>query len=58
MTFPPDPMVQIQNNFKEMFLMMPNTKIAQLVLLSGKRVGRAIDKKYLQMKSPEPLVQN
>ena len=51
-------MVQIQNNFKEMFLMMPSTKIAQIVLLSEKRVGRAIDKKYLQMKSPEPLVQN
>ena len=58
MTFPLEPLVQIQNNIKEMFLMMPSTKIAEIVLLSGKRVGRAIDKKYLQMKSPEPLVQN
>ena len=39
--------------------MMPSTKIAQMVLLSWKKgVGRALDKKYLQMKSPEPLVQN
>ena len=57
MTFPLEPLVQIQNNVKEMFLMMPSTKIVEIVLLSGKRVGRAIDKKYLQMKSPEPLVQ-
>ena len=56
MTFPAEPLVQIQNNVKEMFLMMPSTKIAEIVLLSGKRVGRAIDKKYLQMKFPEPLV--
>ena len=40
-----------------MFLMMPSTKIAQMVLLRGKGVGRALDKKYLQMKS-EPLVKN
>ena len=32
--------------------MMPSTKIAQ------KEVAIALDKKYLQIKSPEPLVQN
>ena len=38
---------------------MPSTKIAQKVLLRWKKgVDRALDKKYLQMKSPEPLVQN
>ena len=41
-----------------MFLMVPSTKIAQIVLLRRKGVGRAIEKKYLQMKSPESLVQN
>ena len=58
MTFTLESLVEIQNNVKEMFLMMPSTKIAEIVLLIGKRVGRAIDKKYLQMKSPKPLVQN
>ena len=41
-----------------MFLIMPSTNIAQMVMLCQKGVGRAIDKKYIQMKSPEPLVQN
>ena len=41
-----------------MFLMMPSVKIAQMVLIAEKGVGRALDKKYLQMNSPEPLVQN
>ena len=58
MTFPPDVLVQTQNNFTEMFLMMPSTKVAQMGLLRRKWVGRAIDKKYLQMKSPKPLVQS
>ena len=30
---PPEPLVQIQNNFTELFLMMPSTKIAQMVPL-------------------------
>ena len=38
--------------------MMLSTKIAQMVLLRQKGLGRALDKKYLQMKSSEPLVQN
>ena len=38
--------------------MMTSDKIAQMVLLREKGVGRAIDKKYLQKKSPEPLVQS
>ena len=33
MTFPPEPLVQIQNNFTELSLMMVSTKIAQTVLL-------------------------
>ena len=33
MTFPPGPLVQIQNNFTELFLLMPFTKIAQMVTL-------------------------
>ena len=41
-----------------MFLIMPSTKIAQMVLLCRKGGGRVLDKIYLQMKSPEPLVQN
>ena len=38
--------------------MMPSTKIAQMILLCQKWGGRALDKKNLQMKSPEPLVKN
>ena len=53
MTSSPEPLVQIYNNFTKMFLMVPCTKIAQI-----KVVGRALDKKYLQIKSPGPLVQN
>ena len=34
MTSPPEQLVQIQNNFKEMILMMPSTKIDQNVKLS------------------------
>ena len=41
-----------------MFLMMLSTKIAQMVRSAEKGVGRALDKKYLQMKYPGPLVQN
>ena len=33
MTFPPEPLVQIENNLTELFLMMASTKIAQTVLL-------------------------
>ena len=43
-----------------MFLMMPFIKIVQMVWFRRKTKGggRALDKKYLQMKYPEPLVQN
>ena len=37
---------------------MPSTKLHKWVCLAEKRVGIALDKKYLQMKNPEPLVQN
>ena len=33
-TFPPEPLVQIQNYFTELFLMMASTKIVQTVSLS------------------------
>ena len=58
MTSLPEPLIQIQNNFTEMFLMMPFTKIAKWGCSVEKGVSRDIDKKYLQMISPEPLVQN
>ena len=29
----PEPLVQIQNNFTELFLLIPSTKLAQMVLL-------------------------
>ena len=52
-------LVEILDNFTEMFLMMPSTKIAQRFCSAKKGAARALDKKYLQMKSPpEPLVQN
>ena len=38
-----------------MFLMKPSAKIAQIVSLRQIRGGRALEKKYLQMKSL-PLV--
>ena len=34
MTSPPEPLVQIQNKLKDMFLMMPSTKIDQSVYLA------------------------
>ena len=58
MTFPPEPLVRIRNNFTEMFFMMPSTEITQMVLLSQKRDVRALDIEYHQTKSLEPLVQN
>ena len=58
MTFPPEPPVQIQNNFKEMFHLMPSTKLHKCFFSAEKRIGRAIDKRYLQIISPEPQFQN
>ena len=47
-TFPPEPLVQIQTNFTELFLVMPFIKIAQMVMLRWtKRTDRALDKKYV-----------
>ena len=34
MTSPSEPLVQIQNNFTEWYLLIPSTKIAQMVPLS------------------------
>ena len=33
MACPTEPLNQIQNNFTEMFIIMPSTKIAQMVML-------------------------
>ena len=41
-----------------MLLMMPSTNMHKWFCSAEKGVGRALYKKYLQMKSPEPLVQN
>ena len=59
MTFPPDPLVQIQNNFMELFLMMASTKNAQTEFAQlNTGVARALDIKCLYMtSSTEPLVQ-
>ena len=54
----PEPLVQTLNNFTEIFLMMPSTKIAQMVYFCQKGICRALDKKYPRMKSPAQLVQN
>ena len=49
-------MAQIGNEFTEFLLIMPSTKIAQMVP-QDKRAARAPDKKYLEKSSPpEPLV--
>ena len=37
----PEPLVQIQNNFTEIFIMMPSTKIAQIVQLCQTGGGEA-----------------
>ena len=60
MTSISEPLVQIVCFLKiiEMLLMMPFIKIALMVLLGEKGVGRDLEKKYLQMKSPESPVQN
>ena len=41
-----------------MFLMMPSIKLHKWFSSTEKGVVRALDKKYLQIKPPEPLVQN
>ena len=35
MSSPPERLVQIQNTYKELFLMMPSTEIVQTVSFSG-----------------------
>ena len=50
--------IQIQNNFIELFLMIPSTKyFANGSAPHNKRAARATDKKYLLTTSPKPLVQ-
>ena len=41
-----------------MFLMCPLPKLHKWIRSTEKEVGRALDKTYLQMKSPEPLARN
>ena len=46
LTTSPEPLVKINNYFTEMFLMIPSTRIAQMVLLSEKNDVIALDMKY------------
>ena len=47
-TTSPEPVVQIQGNFTEMFLIMPSAKIAYILFaLPNKMATIALDKKYL-----------
>ena len=58
MASPPETQVQIQNDFTEVFLIIPSTKIAQMVPLhTNKRASKALDKEYLQSTSSDPLDQ-
>ena len=65
MIFLPEPLIQIQNNFTELFLMISMDMMASTKdctnsftqLNTG--VARALDDKFLKItSSPEPLVQN
>ena len=57
MTSPSEPLVQIQNNFTELFIMMLSTKITQIVPSIEQMDVRALDKKCLLVSFPtEPLV--
>ena len=49
----PKPFVLFQNNFTEMFIIMPSAKIARMVLLHlNKMAAKTLDKKYLKTTSP------
>ena len=58
MTSPPEPLVLIQNEFTEMFTMVPwYQNCANGSFLLDERAARALDKKCFKMTSPlEPLV--
>ena len=50
----PEPLTQVQNNFTELFLLIPYNGYALL----NKKAARAPDKKYIKTAfPPEPLVQ-
>ena len=59
MTFPPEPLVHIQINFTELFLMMASIKkkLHKQFARLNTGVARALDEKCLKMTSHEPLVQ-
>ena len=46
-TSPHEPLVHIQNNFTDFFLMMPSTKLHKSSTLLNKMTTRALDKNYL-----------
>ena len=51
-------LVQIKNNFKEVFLMVPSTKIHKWFSSAEQKGLQSLDKKSLEMiLPPEPLVQ-
>ena len=45
MTFPPEPLDQIQNKFTELFLIIVSTKIAQQFARLNTGVAKALDEK-------------
>ena len=50
MTSPPESLVQIQNNFKEIFLMMPSTQIDQNVQ-SAEQHGHQLNNMAIRAKN-------
>ena len=58
MTSPPEPLIQIQNNFTEMILMMPSTKLHKWLRSFEQRGSQSpILEISLNKSPPEPLVQ-
>ena len=58
-TSPPEPLVQIQNYFTEMFLIKPSSKIGQIAPQLNKMAARAkIKKKSLNPLAPLAQIQN
>ena len=59
MTSPPEPLVRIQNNFTELFLILPSTSnCTNGSTPPSKGAARALDKKCLLMTfPPEPFIE-
>ena len=57
MTSPVEPLAKIQNKSTELFLLMPPTKTAQMVLLRGTKGLPELQIRNIFKSPPEPLVQ-